>query len=238
MSFTLNDNRKDRNLLAQALRELSNVIVIGHLNKLWLKRFEMRNMTVIDSAYDMDKLSKDIETKQACYVLVISSPQDVSFDVQTLFKYVVRYEAPELPSCMEFCKEQYAYIYDPEVTQDAQVNAEDELACGWCTDHDLFSCIYDMDLSCTSFEIDIDHTDCHNRCIITHESNKNEEHKSRGQCPQGETWYEKYGFTFSKVQQEEQVYNLSDPTTGETKEVTLTSQKEVQAPTFKGKQIK
>lgn len=226
--LTERDDDQARKELSYILQHRGNVIVIGHLNPLWIKRFESNKMTVIDKNYDLDELKNKMDKGHRGFVLIIEEVSDVSDDYRMLFANTVYYKATRLPSCIEWCAEKYAYLWDPKVMRGSKTNMKDELLCYQCDDYDLFSCIYDpQGASVIDEGIEASYTSCRERCLIEHKDNPNKEQQTRGVCPDGETWYEQYGSTFDEVEYETQIID------GEEFKVPKRSKEA----TFKGKEI-
>ena len=199
MELGMQDAAVSKLLLIQVLQQCENAIVVGTLDQWWLKRFELANMMVIDLTYDMNQLQSKFANGQRGCILLVNDEDDVPSDIKQLFSNVIHYQAPKLPPCMEWCKEQYTYTHDFQMPQSDHMNAEDDTLCSVCNKGDLFSCIYDPDQSSINYEMDIDYSDCRKRCTLMNDGN-NIEHQELNPCQRdGKTWYEKFGFIFTNA---------------------------------------
>lgn len=232
------DDINGRKELSHILQNRSNAIIVGHLNDLWIKRFKLMKMIVIDKTYDMDDLKSKFKSGRTGCILVVEDINDIFSDIRELFSSVVCYEATTLPPCIEWCVEQYAYVMDPKVLKGSKTNTEFELACYNCNDYDLFSCIYDPEGMANIDEgIQASYTSCRSRCFIEHRDNLNKEHKVRGVCEEGKTWYEKYNSTFAEVEYETKIVKAMNPESGEEEDLEVQVAKTIKGATFKGKEI-
>ena len=110
------------------------------------------------------------------------------------FSYKLTLPPPiERPWCYQWCLESVCPFYT-DTERERCLNAEAQSTCHYCRESDYFICRYDQ---CTEVligrsgieDVDLaghDYTDCRKRC------------SKEEPCPEGQTIYEKVGWTFEK----------------------------------------
>lgn len=182
------------------------LLVVGSLDDVIEHRFARRKIKVIKNLVNyleeddnnLNQLLDHLNEVRAIVLVVESEEQrnQLPNSIVERIDFFVKSQQREREECWTWCIERHQAASSVDMTRVSQTNNDTDFeCCSWCLpQHSLFHCMYDGDMGQTDKQLSVMHTDCRERCMI--EESPIEEHRKRGVCKKGETFYEKFGYSF------------------------------------------